>query len=644
MRYVSMRHSTLPCGRRTLAVLAFCGIAAGSAAAGDPPPADASPTAFTPRGLLRALTPGGSTGVTVDPNVRTVGGRGYRGRSTRRRTAAPAPQPTTPQPTTPQPVTPPPAVRPAAPRPVETAAYAPPADPAAQPGVDTPVMRELRKLYGEGGRSAPDMRLRAAPNVGTAAPARPPVARAPQARPTQPRPAPRPSPPAGYAASAPVAPAQSRRPPGAPQPRGFFDRLKPRGGLLGRMFGGGPDVPHTADPAATDPPPAPPAPHLRYAARPATPAPSRAVPPPVAAAPAPAPSAVRRATPVPRARPSLAGRPGYVSSPTPRAVPPAPAAEPTPAVRPRSVLPPALAPASVAAAAPPVETPAVKKLAVKKLAAKPYSIFDTKPAVAARGAASRVASREAAGREAAGRARVTLSMPSPVDRQPPVGQLPGVVAGTEEFFPDLPEAVADAGGSPYTGLSLDTGVVRAAKPAGATPAEPTPAARPAAPAVRERVVRVDPRVAPPAALPPLRAANDRVRHTPVRPAAADRPDPSVLLGRLRDRGDRAGLMGFCPVTLRDRRDLVDADPRYVAGHDGREYRFASTAARTKFLTDPDRYAPAAAGVDVVLREAGWGTKRGSLTHAVWYHNRLYLFVTRESMKRFMAEPGVYAGE
>jgi len=125
--------------------------------------------------------------------------------------------------------------------------------------------------------------------------------------------------------------------------------------------------------------------------------------------------------------------------------------------------------------------------------------------------------------------------------------------------------------------------------------------------------------------------------------APGRPDPTKLLEKLAARSDRSLLMGFCPVTLRDARDLAEGDARFTADYEGVTYRFASAAAREKFAADPARYAPAAGGRDLVIASTGWGETVGSLAHAAWYRGRLYLFASRESMRRFVAAPRDYLG-
>ena len=113
--------------------------------------------------------------------------------------------------------------------------------------------------------------------------------------------------------------------------------------------------------------------------------------------------------------------------------------------------------------------------------------------------------------------------------------------------------------------------------------------------------------------------------------------------RIAERAELKGLKGFCPVQLRDERELRDARPQFSAEYDGVVYNFSSAAARQKFLAEPTKYAPAAGGQDVVLASSSKKAE-GSLDHAVWYRDRLYLFDSPASMKSFKASPSKYAGK
>jgi YHS domain-containing protein len=106
--------------------------------------------------------------------------------------------------------------------------------------------------------------------------------------------------------------------------------------------------------------------------------------------------------------------------------------------------------------------------------------------------------------------------------------------------------------------------------------------------------------------------------------------------------DGTGLKGFCPVTLRDERDLKDGRLAFAASYHGENYYLASAEAQAAFERNPAKYAPAAHGYDLALAAITGELREGSLDHAVWYRDRLYLFTSSESLKTFAAAPSAMA--
>lgn len=100
----------------------------------------------------------------------------------------------------------------------------------------------------------------------------------------------------------------------------------------------------------------------------------------------------------------------------------------------------------------------------------------------------------------------------------------------------------------------------------------------------------------------------------------------------------SGLKGFCPVALRDQRQLIDGDERFSAYFANREYKFSSAQALEKFLATPEKYAPAQDGRDVIHYALTGENVEGLLDYAVWYKGQLYLFTSVETMETFMAAP------
>ena len=122
------------------------------------------------------------------------------------------------------------------------------------------------------------------------------------------------------------------------------------------------------------------------------------------------------------------------------------------------------------------------------------------------------------------------------------------------------------------------------------------------------------------------------------------PSDSYLekMQRIRDRFGMKGLKGFCPVTLRDQRELLDARPEFHFTHRSQKFHFASEEARNRFEAEPSLYAPAAYGADVVSLGRDKDVVEGTLDFAAWYKGRLYLFSTQENYEVFVKSPVTYA--
>lgn len=129
--------------------------------------------------------------------------------------------------------------------------------------------------------------------------------------------------------------------------------------------------------------------------------------------------------------------------------------------------------------------------------------------------------------------------------------------------------------------------------------------------------------------------------------AAPPPTPrqtNAKLERIASRQGLNGFKGFCPVALKDHRELLDARPEFSAVYNGRRYFFSSAASQAMFESNPAEYAPAALGNDVVHLMLTGESRPGSLEHAVWFRSRLYMFATAETMETFVASPSIHAWE
>ena len=160
-------------------------------------------------------------------------------------------------------------------------------------------------------------------------------------------------------------------------------------------------------------------------------------------------------------------------------------------------------------------------------------------------------------------------------------------------------------------------------------------------------------------VPQTREASPAIDFMPPAPPMPELAGPSLDVGalkpaeegedtyiekmrRIRERFGMKGLKGFCPVTLRDERELLDAKPEYFYTHRGQKFHFATADARNKFEADPSTYAPAAFGADVVALGRDKDVVEGTLDFAAWFKGRLYLFGSQANYDVFVKSPATYA--
>jgi YHS domain-containing protein len=110
---------------------------------------------------------------------------------------------------------------------------------------------------------------------------------------------------------------------------------------------------------------------------------------------------------------------------------------------------------------------------------------------------------------------------------------------------------------------------------------------------------------------------------------------------IKERSGQSGLKGFCPVVLRDQRELIDGKITYRVEHEGKTYLVSSTEAQAKFAADPDKYAPANQGNDIVQQQKSGTRVEGNLDYALWFRGRLYLFNSQENQNEFAQNPKAY---
>lgn len=119
-------------------------------------------------------------------------------------------------------------------------------------------------------------------------------------------------------------------------------------------------------------------------------------------------------------------------------------------------------------------------------------------------------------------------------------------------------------------------------------------------------------------------------------------DSAAQTHKIGERIGQHGMKGFCPVALREQRQLVDALPIYSVVYQSKRYYFSSAEAQARFEQAPQKYAPIAGGTDVVIRVNNDQVVNGTLDFAVWYKDRLFLFSSPESAEAFSLNPHPYA--
>jgi YHS domain-containing protein len=219
-------------------------------------------------------------------------------------------------------------------------------------------------------------------------------------------------------------------------------------------------------------------------------------------------------------------------------------------------------------------------------------------------------------------------------------------------FRDSPEADAQqkSESGPYTGLTLEDEQNQLVPPKPEIPkaaphvatAHPSATAADAHQAQPAKTDSAAPQAPSPrlagneAAAPALPQHEAATGHVHYQQTTADKVR---LIG---ERVGQRGLKGFCPVVLRDERELTDSNPAFCSIYHGQKYYFSSAEAQAAFESAPHKYAPVAGGQDIVVKINSDQSVEGSLDFASWYKDRLYLFCSPESLQTFSSNPTAYA--
>jgi YHS domain-containing protein len=127
---------------------------------------------------------------------------------------------------------------------------------------------------------------------------------------------------------------------------------------------------------------------------------------------------------------------------------------------------------------------------------------------------------------------------------------------------------------------------------------------------------------------------------PNRPATASSREEKQR--RIAERRSLAGFRGFCPVVLRDQRELADAMLQFRSEYRNKTYYFSTPEAKATFDQSPGKYAPASSGIDVVVFADELKQVEGSLEHASWFRGKLYFFTSVDTLRKFVMDPKKYA--
>lgn len=532
----------------------------------------------------------------------------------------------------------------------------------------SPVERELKKLYDRDGRKMPPMRKPAVPDVPPGSmPRQRPGANAPldidtpatlpaQTQAAQPMPTSKPGvlnklnpfskkpatqaagngqpsnvpqPPNGFVAPPNVAPAQAK----AGQPAGEFDDELADFDPPTRSQPGGPQVRSTQPRVAEFPAVNRPAAQPQQVAQPQSAAPPYEPPRPAAPPVSPQddfenPFADESPRP-PESRPAPA-RPAPTITPRTAAAPVQPSREENenPFTGLKLDEPPRPQPRATAPAAAPRAT--APRLEAPRSEANPFESQPPAPPQLNAPAQPRVATEP----------QPRLAAPPSNEFEPPVLRTqPEPISAPSLQAPELPrlpttERNDSAPRPPAEGAGPQFGSSESPSlSAPRTEQEPAPAMRSPAP-----------RLAAPRSTPAPHAPSDDVqpgaRTMPPKPLdpepAAELPkNPHERKLRMIAQRSGTGFKGFCPVTLRDERELVDAAPQFMGTYEGQTYAFANLEAQRRFERDPKKYTPMSGGYDVVLLSSHGREVPGSLDYAIWYKDRLHLFSSRETLETFV---------
>jgi thioredoxin-related protein len=151
------------------------------------------------------------------------------------------------------------------------------------------------------------------------------------------------------------------------------------------------------------------------------------------------------------------------------------------------------------------------------------------------------------------------------------------------------------------------------------------------------LVAQSPQTNPPLS-PSLPVPSNQRQQPPAQPPAQPSPQSATQPAQ----NPPLALDGYCPVRLVENRQWVFGDRRWGVIHRGRTYLFSGPEEKDRFFADPDRYAPALSGNDVVLAVDRGQFVPGMREYGVFFNDKIFLFSDKASLDRFGQEPARYA--
>lgn len=173
--------------------------------------------------------------------------------------------------------------------------------------------------------------------------------------------------------------------------------------------------------------------------------------------------------------------------------------------------------------------------------------------------------------------------------------------------------------NPYGGSAPDTSAAMTTQPVSATPAPTTLAASSVAPVTAPATSKDIPAVAV-----GHRGQSKTAEHS-IEESADSLDQPRTL-----------SMDGYCAVTLLEKNEWVEGNPKFGVIHLGHLYLFISGDAMQRFLADPEPFTPVLSGIDVVRFFEEKRIVQGKRDFGVRDpdHNRMFFFADEAALVHF----------